>query len=71
MTRTAVLDETIQRNPCLIPSAGTPRADRQPVATPKHVVADLVDAIAPRYKATVALAAWGGLRRGAILTRPF
>lgn len=63
---TAVRDELIDRNPCQIPKAGSPRAERRPVATPSQIQA-LVDAIDPQYRAAVLLAAWGGLRRGEIL----
>jgi integrase len=36
------------------------------VATPTEVVA-LIEAITPRYRAAVVLAAWCGLRRGEVL----
>jgi integrase len=38
----------------------------RPVATPEQIAA-LTAAIAPRYRAAVVLAAWGGLRRGELL----
>jgi integrase len=63
---TAVRDELIAKNPCSIQGAGTPRAQRRPVATPTQVTA-LVNAMPPIYRAAVVLAAWGGLRRGEIL----
>jgi integrase len=63
---TAVRDEILTRNPCNLPGAGTPRAQRRPVATPKQVTA-LVNAMPPIYRAAVILAAWAGLRRGEIL----
>jgi len=49
----------------MIPGAGTVRASERPVATPAQVVA-LVDAINPRYRTAVLIAAWCGLRRGEI-----
>jgi integrase len=63
---TAVRDGAIVRNPCQIPGAGSDRAKERPVASPGEVVA-LVEAITPRYRAAVLLAAWCGLRRGEVL----
>lgn len=62
---TAVREGIIARNPCQIPGAGTVRSVERPVATPAQIVA-LVEAINPRYRAAVLLAAWCGLRRGEI-----
>lgn len=63
---TAVRDGIIARNPCQIPGAGSDRAKERPVATPSQVAA-LIEAITPRYRAAVLLAAWCGLRRGEVL----
>ena len=63
---TAVRDGAIIKNPCQIPGAGADRAKERPVATPAEVVS-LVEAITPRYRAAVLLAAWCGLRRGEVL----
>jgi integrase len=63
---TAVRDGAIAKNPCQIPGAGSDRAKERPVASPGEVVA-LVEAITPRYRAAVLLAAWCGLRRGEVL----
>jgi integrase len=63
---TAVRDGAIATNPCQIPGAGSDRAKERPVATPAEVVA-LVEAITPRYRAAVLLAAWCGLRRGEVI----
>jgi integrase len=63
---TAVREGLLARNPCQIPGAGTTRAKRRPVASPKEI-ASLVDEVPGPYKAAVLLAAWGGLRRGEIL----
>jgi integrase len=63
---TAVRDGAIAKNPCQIPGAGSDRAKERPVASPDEVVA-LVEAITPRYRAAVLLAAWCGLRRGEVL----
>jgi integrase len=63
---TAVRDGAMTRNPCQIPGAGSDRAKERPVASPAEVVA-LVEAITPRYRAAVLLAAWCGLRRGEVL----
>jgi integrase len=63
---TALRDGAITKNPCQIPGAGSDRAKERPVATPAQVAA-LIDAITPRYRAAVLLAAWCGMRRGEIL----
>ncbi len=62
----AVRDGVVARNPCQIRGAGSDRAKERPIATPEQIEA-IVAAIMPRYRAAVALAAWGGLRRGEIL----
>lgn len=62
----AVREGAIPRNPCQIPGAGADRARERTVATPAQVAA-LVEAITPRYRAAVLIAAWGGLRRGEII----
>jgi integrase len=63
---TAVRDGAIIKNPCQVAGAGTDRAKERPVASPAEVLA-LVEAITPRYRAAVLLAAWCGLRRGELL----
>jgi integrase len=63
---TALRDGAITKNPCQIPGAGSDRAKERPVATPAQVAA-LIEAITPRYRAAVLLAAWCGLRRGEVL----
>ncbi|MGH8836053.1 MAG: tyrosine-type recombinase/integrase, partial [Actinomycetes bacterium] len=64
---TAVRDGAITKNPCQIPGAGADRAKERPIASVAQVVA-LVDAITPRYRAAVLIAAWCGLRRGEIIS---
>ncbi|WP_203665082.1 site-specific integrase, partial [Actinocatenispora rupis] len=61
----AVRDGAIARNPCQVPGAGSDRAKERPVASPAQVLA-LVEAITPRYRAAVMIAAWMALRRGEI-----
>jgi integrase len=63
---TAIRDGVILRNPCNIPGAGADRAKERPIASPAQVAA-LIEAITPRYRAAVLLAAWCGLRRGEVL----
>jgi integrase len=58
-------DGAVQVNPCQIPGAGSDRAKERGIATPAQV-AELVEAITPRYRAAVLLAAWCGLRRGEV-----
>lgn len=64
---TAAREGIVAKNPCQIPGAGVSRAKRRTVATPEQVSA-LVEAVPGPYKAAVLLAAWGGLRRGEILS---
>ncbi|MGQ0825116.1 MAG: tyrosine-type recombinase/integrase [Actinomycetota bacterium] len=63
---TAVDDGLIARNPCRIPGAGHERSPERPLVPPDTALA-LVDAIEPRYRALVLLAATGGLRLGELL----
>jgi integrase len=63
---TAVDDGLIARNPCRIPGAGQERSPERPLVPPETALA-LVDAIEPRYRALVLLAATGGLRLGELL----
>ncbi|WP_410621763.1 tyrosine-type recombinase/integrase [Amycolatopsis sp. cmx-8-4] len=58
-------DGAIAVNPCQIPGAGSDKAKERGIATPKQVV-EVVEAITPRYRAAVLLAAWCGLRRGEV-----
>lgn len=58
-------DGAILANPCQIPGAGGDKAKERPIATPAQVE-QLVEAITPRYRAAVLLAAWCGLRRGEV-----
>jgi integrase len=62
----AIRDGAIRMNPCNIPGAGSDRAKERPVASIAQVAA-LVEAITPRYRAAVLLAAWCGLRRGEVI----
>lgn len=64
--RTAVADELILRNPCQVAGAGVERAAERPVASVAEVGA-LAQAIAPRFRLLVLLAAWCGLRRGELM----
>ncbi|GIH10308.1 putative prophage phiRv2 integrase [Rhizocola hellebori] len=62
---TAVREELIQRNPCQVPGAGLVQAKERPIATPAEVI-KLVEAIHPKYRTAVLIAAWCALRRGEI-----
>jgi integrase len=66
MLRTAVADEILVRNPCQVARAGVEHAPERPVASIAEVTV-LADAIAPRFRALVLLAAWCGLRRGELM----
>ncbi len=67
---TAVEDELIARNPCVIKGAGVERAPERPVVTIAQVY-ELADAIEPKFRAMVLVAAFAGLRLGELqaLTR--
>jgi integrase len=60
---TAVEDELVRRNPCTIRRAGAERPAERPIATIAQISA-LADAVVPRNRALVLLAAWAGLRYG-------
>lgn len=60
---TAVDDELIPRNPCLVEGAGIERSPEHPVATVEQVYR-LADVVPPRFRALVLLAAFTGLRWG-------
>jgi len=63
---TAVEDELISRNPCVLRGAGVEHADERPVATPEQVW-EAVNAADPRFRAMVLLAGFVGLRLGELL----
>jgi integrase len=63
---TAVTDELIVKNPCQVKGAGSERWPERVIATVPQVHA-LADAIAPRFRAAVLLAAYCSLRKGEIL----
>ena len=64
---TAVEDELIMRNPCVLKGASVERPDERPVATVDQIAA-LADVADPRYRAMILLAAWCGLRFGEAAT---
>ena len=63
---TALDDDLIRRNPCRIKKAGTETADERPTATLQQVFA-IADAIQPRYRLLVLLAAFAQLRFGELV----
>ncbi len=67
---TAVEDELIPRNPCVLKGASVERADERPVASLTDLAAS-ASAVALRYRAMLLLATWAGLRFGELagLTR--
>lgn len=58
---TATDDELIRRNPCRIKGAGKEEAEERPVATVEQVDA-VAEAMGPRWRLMVYLAAYGSLR---------
>lgn len=67
---TAVEDRHLVVNPCSIKGAGIETSEERTIPTIGEVYA-LADAVTPRFRALVLLAAFGGLRRGELfgLTR--
>lgn len=67
---TAVEDELIVKNPCVVKGAGVERPAERPTATIEQVYA-IADVIEPRYRALVLMATFTGLRLGELqaLTR--
>lgn len=67
---TAVEDGLLTANPCRIKGGGVERAEERPVPSIAQVYA-LADAVPPRYRVLVLMAAFGGLRPGELfgLTR--
>ena len=63
---TAVADELVTRNPCLVRGAGVARSAERSVATLPQIQA-LADAVPPRYRMFILLAAWSGARWGELV----
>jgi integrase len=63
---TAVDDDRIRRNPCRIKGASQDTAEERPMATLDQVFA-IAEAIQPRYRLLVLLAAFGQLRFGELV----
>ncbi|MEV0727723.1 site-specific integrase [Polymorphospora sp. NPDC050346] len=63
---TAVDDDLIRRNPCRIKGAGQDKAEERPTATLDQVFA-IAEAIQPRYRLLVLLAAFAQLRFGELV----
>ena len=63
---TAVHDERLLRNPCRVNGAGFDRVIERSIPTVAEVAA-LSEAMPPKLRLAVTLAAWGGLRRGELL----
>ena len=66
MLNTAVADELLPRNPCTVRGAGVSRTAERSVATVEQVTA-LAEAVPPRYRMLVLLAAWSGARWGELV----
>lgn len=63
---TALEDGRISSNPCLIRGAQNATTGKKVTPPTPAELQTIVDAITPRYKAAVILAAWGGLRYGEV-----
>lgn len=61
---TAVQDELISSNPCMIRGAANASTGKKVTPPTSAELQKIVDAIAPRFKAAVILAAWAALRYG-------
>jgi integrase len=66
MLNTAVSDELLLRNPCLVRGAGVARSGERTTATLAQVEA-LAGAVPPRYRMLILLAAWSGARWGELV----
>ena len=66
MLSTAVADEVILRNPCVIKGAGVSRAAERPIATIPQILA-LADAVPARYRAFILTATWSSARWGELV----
>ena len=66
MLNTAVSDELLLRNPCLVRGAGVARSGERTTATLAQVEA-LAEAVPPRYRMLILLAAWSGARWGELV----
>jgi integrase len=66
MLETAVADELIVRNPCVLKGASVDQSSERPVASVAEVLA-LADAVGPRYRALILTATMTGLRLGELL----
>jgi integrase len=66
MLNTAVVDELLVRNPCTVRGAGVSHAAERTVATIAQVNA-LAEAVPPRYRMLILLAAWSGARWGELV----
>jgi integrase len=66
MLNTAVSDELLLRNPCLVRGAGVARSGERTTATLAQVEA-LAEAVPPRYRRLILLAAWSGARWGELV----
>lgn len=63
---TAVADELILRNPCVIKGAGQEKTPERPIASIPQVF-EIADTIEPRFRAMVLVGAFVGLRLGEML----
>jgi integrase len=63
---TAVEDELILRNPCIVKGASVERSPERPVLSVSQL-ATLIEAMEDRYRAMIILGAWCGLRLGELL----
>lgn len=66
MLNTAVADELLSRNACTVRGAGVSRAGERTTATVTQVHT-LADAVPPRYRKLILLAAWSGARWGELV----
>lgn len=62
--RTAVVDELVVRNPCLVEGAQTKTTGRKVVPPTDGELETILETITPKYRALVIIAAVGGLRYG-------
>ncbi|MEZ0384794.1 tyrosine-type recombinase/integrase [Mycobacterium sp. pW045] len=65
--KTAVADDLLDKNPCMIEGATSVKAKRQAVVPTVAQLAIIADKIEPKFKALVLISAWCGLRFGEVI----
>lgn len=65
--KTAVADDLLDKNPCMIEGATSVKTKRESVVPTVEQMAVIADKIEPKFKAFVIIASWCGLRFGEVI----